>query len=110
VDDCRVQVDHPPPSYIALQGGAVVYLARIRHNYVAGCGADGPNATPRALRAKSYDPDAELIVRMTREIVVGDERHRLNSPHGQFVLLHLMNSRRHCGQRSLRAAIGSTIL
>ena len=42
----RVEINHPPPPRAAINRRTVVYLARVRHNYVADCGADGSNAAP----------------------------------------------------------------
>jgi hypothetical protein len=57
-----VQIDYPPPTRAAIQGRPVVHLAWIQRDYVAGQGLDGPNPAPGALRTKSYNSDAKLVM------------------------------------------------
>src|ERR1039458_10211081 len=41
-----VEIDHPPPARVAMQGRPVVHLARVHHDHVAGRGLDVSNPAP----------------------------------------------------------------
>jgi len=68
--DMRVEINHPPSTSIAGQRGAVVNFAWIHHDHIPGGGLYGANTAARALRAKSYYSNTELIVEMAGEMMI----------------------------------------
>jgi hypothetical protein len=94
-DELRIKIEYPPSASEATHGHAIVHLARVQHDDIAGLGLDLPDHAPRALRAGCHDPDAKLVMRVAWEGVVRKQGQSLDPRDGGFVLHDAMCSGDH---------------
>jgi hypothetical protein len=87
----RSEIEDPPAARGAGSRLAVVDLARVDHDHVAGRGLDQADGAPRAVGPRGDHPDAELIVRVAREGVIREEGHRLDAGDRRAMLLDPMD-------------------
>jgi len=81
---------------------AIVHLARVDSDHVAGRGLHRSDPAPRPLCPGRHYADAEPVMRVAREGMIGEERHRLDAREGGAVLRDHV----HSANRQIRVPSG----
>ena len=92
--DSGFEIEHPPGSRRAAHGIAVVHLAGINGDDIAGNRFDEPDAAPGTMGAGAQDADAEAIMGVPREGAIGSECESLDARNGGSKLLRPVQSAR----------------
>ena len=101
-DNRWIEVDDTPTPDAAINGSAIMYFARIAHDHVAGERTYRADAAPGTMSTGVDHADAELVMRVAREVVAGNETNGGDASDDGRELLRVVDVCGYGGQTSSR--------